>query len=100
MRPGHCLQPGPRLRLGREPILLEDAALDRIVEMADRSDEDSLRRALATLPEPQRAALLARVVDERSYAEIAARLACSESVVRQHVHRGLRRLRHELERER
>lgn len=89
-----------RLRLGREPIVLEDAALERIVEVGDLADEDDLSRALETLPAPQRAALLARVVDERPYPEIAAHLECSESVVRQHVHRGLRRLRTELERQR
>ena len=52
-----------------------------------------LERALAALPEPIRVALLARVVDERGYDEIAAELECSEQLVRQRVHRGLARLR-------
>jgi RNA polymerase sigma-70 factor (ECF subfamily) len=52
---------------------------------------------LNELPEATRQALVARVLDEREYAEIAAELACSEQVVRQRVHRGLRALRTKLE---
>jgi DNA-directed RNA polymerase specialized sigma24 family protein len=37
--------------------------------------------------------VIARHVDGESYGEIAARLACSESVVRQRVSLGLRALR-------
>jgi RNA polymerase sigma factor (sigma-70 family) len=49
--------------------------------------------AIADLPGEQRDAVIARHVDGESYAEIATRLACSESVVRQRVSRGLRALR-------
>jgi RNA polymerase sigma-70 factor (ECF subfamily) len=59
-----------------------------------------LARELAELPEPTRRALLARVVEERAYHEIAAELDCSELVVRQRVHRGLSRLRAGLKEER
>lgn len=86
-----------RRRLAREPIVLEDAALQRIDELASRSTEQELADALADLPPEQRDPLLARVVDERPYAEVAAQLRCSEAVVRQRVHRGLRRLRTRLE---
>jgi RNA polymerase sigma factor (sigma-70 family) len=48
--------------------------------------------ALAELPDEQRAAIEARHLDGASYAEIAARLRCSQSVVRQRVSRGLRAL--------
>jgi DNA-directed RNA polymerase specialized sigma24 family protein len=50
-------------------------------------------------PEPARAWLfgIARHVDGESYAEIAQRLACSQSVVRQRVSRGLRALRTRLQ---
>lgn len=89
-----------RLRLRREPLVLEDAALERITELGGRTTETDLLAALGDLPEHQRAALTARVVDERPYAEIAAEMACSESVVRQHVHRGLRGLRARLEHQR
>ncbi|MEV4419419.1 sigma-70 family RNA polymerase sigma factor [Patulibacter sp. NPDC049589] len=86
-----------RRRLGREPIVLEDAALDRVEELASRSDERDVERALSGLAPGDRAVVLARVVDERTYAELARELRCSEAVVRQRVHRGLRRLRSRLE---
>jgi DNA-directed RNA polymerase specialized sigma24 family protein len=41
--------------------------------------------------------VVARHINGESYAEIAERLACSQSVVRQRVSRGLRTLRTRLE---
>jgi RNA polymerase sigma factor (sigma-70 family) len=81
-----------RRRLGMEPIALDDAALARVEERAG-SGESDLARALEELGEATRAALLARLVEELQYGEIAARLQCSEQVVRQRVHRGLKQLR-------
>ena len=52
---------------------------------------------LARLPEDQREAIRARVVDERSYDEIAVELETSSLVVRKRVSRGLARLRSDLE---
>jgi RNA polymerase sigma-70 factor (ECF subfamily) len=78
--------------LGLEPIALTDRDLERVEERAAAGGPE-LERALAALPEPIRLALLARVVDERGYDEIAAELECSEQLVRQRVHRGLARLR-------
>jgi RNA polymerase sigma factor (sigma-70 family) len=57
----------------------------------------SVDALLERLPAEQRAALEARVLQEREYADIARSLRCSEAVVRQRVSRGLRRLRAELE---
>ncbi len=45
------------------------------------------------LPSDERHAVKARIVDERTYGEIAAELHCSELVVRKRVSRGLARLR-------
>jgi RNA polymerase sigma factor (sigma-70 family) len=87
-----------RHRLGMEPIVLDDAALERVEERAGSGD-GALQRALAELPSDTRAALLARLVEEREYGEIAARLRCSEQVVRQRVHRGLKTLRANLREE-
>jgi RNA polymerase sigma factor (sigma-70 family) len=87
-----------RRRLGMEPIILDDAALERVEERAG-SGESGLARALQDLPEATRAALLARLVEELQYGEIAARLECSEQVVRQRVHRGLKTLRANLREE-
>lgn len=86
-----------RHRLHHAPIALHDEDLDRVDELASQVDEHQLATLLAGLPPDQRAALLARVVDERPYDEIAASLATSEAVIRQRVHRGLRRLRDGLE---
>jgi RNA polymerase sigma-70 factor (ECF subfamily) len=51
------------------------------------------------LPDEQAQALRARVLDARSYEEIAEQLRCSQAVARQRVSRGLGRLRREVRRE-
>jgi RNA polymerase sigma-70 factor (ECF subfamily) len=48
---------------------------------------------LSDLPEDLREAVVARVLEERDYDEIAAKLGCSQQVVRKRVSRGLTRLR-------
>ena len=87
-----------RRRLGMEPIVLDDEALQRVEERAGNG-ESALTRALEELGEATRAALLARLVEEQDYGEIAARMQCSEQVVRQRVHRGLKTLRANLREE-
>jgi RNA polymerase sigma factor (sigma-70 family) len=82
-----------RRRLGLEPEALDDADLARVDELS------SSRGAVALvdeLPEGQRKAVQARIVEERDYAEIAGELKCSEMVVRQQVSRGLSRLKDRL----
>lgn len=86
-----------RQRLGHQRIVLEDADLERVDELASATDERTLAAQLAALPDAQREAILARVVDERPYPEIAAELSCSEAVVRKRVARGLSFLRTRLE---
>lgn len=82
-----------RLRLGMEPLVLDDDALAHIGEVDERAAID----ALAALPPDQAQAVAGRVLDELAYDELAARLDCSESVVRKRVSRGLKNLRTELE---
>jgi RNA polymerase sigma factor (sigma-70 family) len=82
-----------RRRLGMQPLVLDDPALARIDELGS----EPASRALAELPADQALAVRGRVIDELGYEELAARLECSESVVRQRVSRGLRSLRAELE---
>ena len=48
--------------------------------------------ALATLREDHRDALRLRVIEQRSYPEVARALSCTEENARQRVSRGLRRL--------
>jgi RNA polymerase sigma factor (sigma-70 family) len=85
-----------RRRLGLEPLVLSDEALERIDELGSRESPRALR-LLEDLPSDQRMAVKGRVLDERDYAELALSLSCSQSVVRQRVSRGLRSLRKRLE---
>lgn len=82
-----------RRRLGMERLALLDRDIERIEERGGAVGQALLERELAALPAPMREALLARLVEEQEYEQIAARLGCSEQVVRQRVHRGLTRLR-------
>jgi RNA polymerase sigma factor (sigma-70 family) len=79
-----------RRRLALEPLTIDDEELARVQEMADPGAAEA---ALRTLPPQLRDAVLARVVQERPYAEIATQMQCSEMLVRQRVSRGLRALR-------
>jgi RNA polymerase sigma factor (sigma-70 family) len=87
-----------RRRLGLEPISLTDEALELIDELGARPS--GTLRLLEELPDDQRAAVKGRVLQERSYDELARSLSCSQSVVRQRVSRGLRSLRQRLEAQR
>jgi RNA polymerase sigma-70 factor (ECF subfamily) len=86
-----------RRALAMGPVGMTDDDLDRVDDLASLADERSLHTMLEDLPAAQREAILARVVDERDYDEIAATLRCSEAVVRQRVARGLRTLRSRME---
>jgi len=76
-------------------IELNDADLERIEELLD-PDQDIAEQLLQGLPSGQRAAVRARVLDERDYAEIAASVGLSEHVIRKRVSRGLSALRTQL----
>jgi RNA polymerase sigma factor (sigma-70 family) len=84
-----------RVRLGIEPLLLSDEAIERI-DRLDGREHAGVLELLDELPEDQRVAVKGRVVDERGYAELAQTLSCSPSVARQRVSRGLRNLRDRL----
>jgi len=85
-----------REALGWERVAVADEDLERVEQIASHG-EPALAKFIAELPSEQRAALLERVVGEREYAAIAADMDCSEMLVRQRVHRALRRLRRRLE---
>jgi RNA polymerase sigma-70 factor (ECF subfamily) len=83
-----------RRRMGVPHLTVTDEGLARIDELTSvRDGDDLLAGALDELPAAHREAVLARVVDDRDYAEIARELQCSEQLVRQRVSRGLGRLR-------
>jgi RNA polymerase sigma factor (sigma-70 family) len=82
-----------RRRLAIPVLMLDDESLERIEAL---SGDGAALELLAELPELEQGAVRARVIDERSYDEIAAELECSESVVRKRVSRGLAKLRSQL----
>jgi RNA polymerase sigma-70 factor (ECF subfamily) len=85
-----------RRRLGiREAFHLGEEDLERILAL-DCLDGEALD-LLDALPPDQREAIRARVIDERSYRDIASELQLSELVVRKRVSRGLITLRRTLE---
>jgi RNA polymerase sigma-70 factor (ECF subfamily) len=84
-----------RRKLELEPMALEDADLDRIERLAGVGG-GRLAQLVEELPEAERRAVRSRVVEERTYDEIAAELECSALVVRKRVSRGLARLRSQL----
>ena len=78
-----------RRALGMQPIELTDAG-----SSASRHWPAGQRCTRSPrLPDDQREAVRAHVLDERPYEEIATQLGCSESVVRQRVSRGVRAMR-------
>ena len=83
-------------RLGMERIELTDADIARIQSLGEHS-AGSLLEGLAG---PQRDAVLAHVVDERGYGDIARELDTSEAVVRKRVSRGLATARQRMGRRR
>lgn len=82
---------GARLRLALEPLSLGDEDLIAVEEAA--SEADLLAKLEQELPADQFQALSARLLDERSYPEIARELGCSQAVVRKRVSRALTVLR-------
>src|ERR1700754_203454 len=80
-----------RRKLHLEPIVLDDADIQRIEEIAEAADlAETVRAALSPA---EYDALHGRVVDEESYAELALRLRCSEAVARKRVSRAIANVR-------
>jgi RNA polymerase sigma factor (sigma-70 family) len=77
--------------LGMPAIAFEDEDLLRVQELASVGEE--ALELLEQLPAAQRDAVRARVLEELDYELLALELGHSQQVVRQHVSRGLRRLR-------
>jgi RNA polymerase sigma-70 factor (ECF subfamily) len=79
-----------RRRLGMPLLLAHDGSLDAVCDQ--RSLSESERRALASLPQRDRELLRLRVIEERSYRDIAERLRCTPQAARHRVSRLLRQL--------
>jgi RNA polymerase sigma-70 factor (ECF subfamily) len=89
------IEDSARRRVGLDPAAFGEADFERVEELT--SLDAGVVELLETLPPALREAVSLRVIEERSYEEIAEQLRCSESVVRQRVSRGLRTLKSELE---
>ncbi|HZU45691.1 MAG TPA: sigma-70 family RNA polymerase sigma factor [Mycobacterium sp.] len=86
------VQDGMRRRLRMRPLELGEDDLERVESLASTA-ESAVLAAVEQLPQAERDAVRARIVEERAYDELAIELRCSESVVRQRVSRGLTRIR-------
>jgi RNA polymerase sigma-70 factor (ECF subfamily) len=87
------VQDEARRRLAMQQVELDEEAIE-IIEEAALAPAVQL---LENLTPAQREAIEAYHLDERGYAEIAADLCCSESVVRKRVSRGLAALQAQLD---
>ena len=80
-----------RLGMAERPLPLED--YERIEDLVDFAPiREAMADALAKVASDQREAMRLRVIDGLPYAEVAARLSCTEQSARQRVSRGLRKL--------
>ena len=87
-----------RRRIGiRDAVEYSDDELERVESLASQSDWAG--QLLQALPADQREAIRARIIDERSYQEIARDMQTSQLVVRKRISRGLATLREHLEKE-
>jgi RNA polymerase sigma factor (sigma-70 family) len=86
-------------RLAIEPIPLSEQDVAEFEALRSEEDEAAID-ALASLPDGQRAAVYARLVQEESYEQIGRMLGIAEPAARQRVRRGLARLRDRLKEER
>lgn len=84
-----------RRRLGMPPIELEDEDLERVDALLD-PQLGAAEELLRELPADQREAIMARVLEERDYSDIASGISTSEHVIRKRVSRGLAALRTQL----
>jgi RNA polymerase sigma-70 factor (ECF subfamily) len=87
------VQDEARRALAMQPIQLDDEA----IEILEATAQTPAIELLETLAPEQREAVKAHHLEERSYAEIAAEVRCSESVIRKRVSRGLAALHAQLQ---
>ena len=79
-----------RRRLGLPPVVALDGDIDAVDERLSLSE--TARQAVSSLPARDRELLRLRVIEERPYREIAARLRCTPVAARLRVSRLLRQL--------
>jgi RNA polymerase sigma factor (sigma-70 family) len=80
-----------RRKLGMPRLTYSDEALERVDELLE-TEPARYVNGTAELPAAEREAVVARVIDERDYDEIAAATGATPAAVRQRVSRGLAKL--------
>jgi RNA polymerase sigma factor (sigma-70 family) len=80
-----------RRKLGMARLTYSDEALERVEELLD-VEPGRYMNGTAALPPAERDAVVARVIEERDYEEIAAASGATPAAVRQRVSRGLAKL--------
>lgn len=86
-----------RRRLGMPERTVNDDDYDRIEELIDFQDlAKEIRKALSDLSDDQQEAVTLRVIDGRSYRDVAEALGCTEQTARARVSRGLKRIASQL----
>jgi RNA polymerase sigma factor (sigma-70 family) len=85
------IETAARRRLGM-PLRAYELDLDAVDDRLAAAAEPGLAAALESLPGGQREALELRVLEERSYDEVALALGCSETAARLRVMRALGKL--------
>jgi RNA polymerase sigma-70 factor, ECF subfamily len=82
-----------RHRLEMQPVRVEADDIAWIEALAATDDARGVMGALSELPSQQRALIAGRVIEERSYGELAGEHQLSQATVRKRVSRGLATLR-------
>lgn len=80
-----------RRKLGMARLTYSEEALERVEELLD-AESRRYTNGTAALPPAERDAVVARVIEERDYDEIAAASGATPAAVRQRVSRGLAKL--------
>jgi RNA polymerase sigma factor (sigma-70 family) len=80
-----------RRKLGMARLTYSDEALERVEKLLE-AESGVYTNGTAALPPAEPEAVVARVIDEREYNEIAAALGATPAAIRQRVSRGLAKL--------
>lgn len=91
VRRGRARADAARRRLGIARIRFDDVAFERVEEIIDAQRLGYLDDIDVLTPDEQRA-VIARVIEEKDYSEVAATTGVSEGTIRKRVSRGLARL--------
>jgi RNA polymerase sigma factor (sigma-70 family) len=80
-----------RRKLGMARLTYSDEALERVEELLG-TEARRFTNGTASLPPAEREAVVARVIEERDYDEIASATGATPAAIRQRVSRGLAKL--------